>query len=178
MPPPPARPPVRYLRGGGFGPVGYPRIDLEMSATLARVRRLDASLRALTDEVARMSLEVDEVQAGMKMQADECDEQMDELEREVNAILAASAIRVDPVRLAAAKEMTRQATGLVATSKARLVAWRERNDRCQRKFEAVDRKRQRILLVLDKFQYLHRAALMPPAPGARAAHYNDDDDSD
>jgi hypothetical protein len=184
---PKARPLVRYLRGGGFGAVGYTRLDLELSATRARVRRIDASLRELTDEVARMSLEVNEVQAGMKREADENDERIDELEREFNATLTASAPRVDAVRLAAAKEMIRQATELVATSKARLAVWRERSDACQRKFEAADRKRQRILLVFDKFQYIHRAALMPPAHGGRAGmaaarpggpHYYDDGDSD
>jgi hypothetical protein len=183
MPPPPARPPVRYLRGGGFGAVGYPRIDLELSAARARIRRFGASIRELNDEFARTRLEVDEVQAGMKNKADENDGRIDELGREVDAILAASAIRVDLVRLAAASEMTRQARELVATSKARLAVWRETNEACKRKFEAVARKRQRILLVFEKYEYLHRTA----PQGGRAAMaagrrggppYDDDDDSD
>jgi hypothetical protein len=183
MPPPLARPPVRYLRGGGFGAVGYPRIDLELSAARARIRRFGASIRDLNDEFARTRLEVDEVQAGMKSKADENDGRIDELGREVDAILAASATRLDLVRLAAASEMTRQARELVATSKARLAVWRETNEACKRKFEAVARKRQRILLVFEKYEYLHgtaphggRAAM---AAGRRGGPpYDDDDDSD
>jgi hypothetical protein len=188
-PSPRVRPPVQYRRGGGFGAGGYPRIDLEQSATRAKFRSIDASIRELDEDVALVGLEVAEIRAGMKREASEREDRMNELEREVNAAVAASATLPLPERLALASEMRRKAKEWEVTSQARLAVWQERSDACTRMNEAVDRKRQRILLTLEKARYHHNAALRrPPAQGGRAdmmaaarrggPPYDDDDDSD
>jgi hypothetical protein len=168
--------------------VGYPRIDLELSATQAKFRSIDASIRELDDDVALVGFEVAKIRAGMKGEASEREDRMNELEREVNAAVAASATLSAPERLALASEMRRKAREWEVTSQARLAVWQERSDACKRMNEAVDRKRQRIRLTLEKARYHHNAALRrPPAQGGRAGMaaarrggppYDDDDDSD
>jgi hypothetical protein len=168
--------------------VGYPRIDLELSAARAKFRSIDASIRELDEEIERVCLEASEIQAGLLREAEWHDCRAKEIEREVRAAVASGGTWADSVRLAAAAEIFRKAGELAATSTTRLAVWRERNDACKRKNDALDRKRQRFRLVFDKFRYLHRAALpMPLAHGGRTGmaaarpggpHYYDDDDLD
>jgi chromosome segregation ATPase len=153
------------------------RIDLEVSAARAKLRRVDDSIRSLDEEVGRVGREAAEVQLDLKRLNDESEGRMQVLEREVQA-----AVDREPGALAPS-QLHRKINEWRACNEARLAEWTARNAACKQRFEAVDRKRKRIRLDLDKIRYYHgRLRIVPPiagrAAGGPAADASADDDSD